>query len=1224
MIMIVTSRANAARIGLLLTLGVWHTASFSTSTDLADTPLPVVSSVEPNVLFMLDSSGSMSNIAPDAPYDPAVAYLDSCPNILLGGAASVATLNGGDTLDIAIRTDGAASIKATGAGNASSGKTFGTDAGQFCFNPSLYYNARLNADSTLTSNGASQCGSAANAPCNYPSSNYLDAVYTGNFLNWYFCTGAAPNCNTAANFGADARRKAGTSTRLEIARTASKNIVDSLDKVRVGLARYNSTTSGFGGELVVQLGSNLSAQKTTIKTAIDAVTAFGNTPLAETLSGIGSYFAKVPSGTPVNLKLHPGKSGQSPDYLNESTAAASTVFSGHGTSLRNGVAGSPAIAAPIQYACQKSFAVLVTDGRPQGDQSVSGTGGVAGSSLCDYLGVIGSCPTTGANQYGRKGAANGVATLAGYHVNGNNVQLHLGDAHDYESEGSDYLDDVAAALYDIDLRPDLAKTGGMTGAKNNVLTYTIGFADAQAINDPLLKEAAAAGGGLSLTANTSGELVTAFQLATDDILAKDGSAAAVAVANAHVTNLENKSFATSYNSGTWSGDLIAYPIDIATGVPNNQTPVWRTGCDNPDALVIPGVLSKGILGCSAQVQLDLQTSGTRKIFTSNETGACFHNCGVPFQPYTDGGTAGTQISQAQQDLLNTPSLTDGANVVRYLRGDRSGEAATYRPRAHLFGDTVNAEPLVVRQPDRNYRDLGYSNFKTAQAARTQVVIQAANDGMLHAFNAATGAEEWAYIPNLLISSAKDPVNSTTSLLNTRSRKTSFNHYFLLDGTPVVADIDFNNAGSTGNLTTNWGTIVVGGLGKGGRGYYALDVTSTTTTADLTQAEAEAEAAAKVLWEFPSSITDPTLQASARRNMGYSFAKPIVVKTAAKGWVVLFTSGYNNGTNSGDSGGDGLGHLYVVNAKTGDLIADLTTTGCHTTPAANPCGLSSINAYVETKDIDNTAEIVYGGDLYGNLYRFDLRSPTSGTPTIADWSVSKMAKLRSGALSGSPVQPITTAPELSKITMAGTDRYFVYIGTGMYLGKSDLPCPPDGAACTWTPDTQSTQTQTMYGLIDPRDGSTLSDPLRGVLIEQTYTTDATTLARTFSRNTFTYPDRKGWYTDFTGGERLVTDSSVASGVLVFTSVIPSTSPCIPGGSSYLYALDYETGAQVANTLGGTFLGNALASRPVLIQLPNGSIKAIVRLSDTTTKVEPVPATGTATAGRRVSWRELLDK
>ena len=483
--------------------------------------------------------------------------------------------------------------------------------------------------------------------------------------------------------------------------------------------------------------------------------------------------------------------------------------------------------------------------------------------------------------------------------------------------------------------------------------------------------------------------------------------------------------------------------------------------------------------------------------------------------------------------------------------------------------------------------------------------------MAHAFNALTGAELWAYIPNMLISNARDPGSAATSLLNTRSRKNSFIHYFLLDGTPVTGDVDFANSGATGVAATDWHTIVVGGMGKGGRGYYALDVTSTV-------AATESAAAAKALWEFPRSITNPAQRTSAFLNMGHSYAKPLIVKTAAKGWVVLITSGYNNGTGAGESGGDGRGHLYVVNAATGDLIADLTTPACNAAPATNACGLAHINAYIENKDKDNTAELAYGGDLYGNLWRFDLRGSSA-----TSWGVSKMATLRSGATAGSPVQPITTVPELAKITIGGANKFFVYVGTGLFLGKTDLPCPPAPATCLWSPNSQSTQIQTMYGLVDSRTTATLPDPLLPVLVEQNYVTAGT--SRTLSANTVDYATKSGWYVNFTGGERLVTDPALASGTLAFTSNIPSTAPCIPGGSSWFYTLDYQTGGRIADSLGGggEFLGDAPASRVVGIQLPDGSQKAVIRLGNLTTVVKDLNNKPGPSPSKRVSWRELID-
>ena len=173
-------------------------------------------------------------------------------------------------------------------------------------------------------------------------------------------------------------------------------------------------------------------------------------------------------------------------------------------------------------------------------------------------------------------------------------------------------------------------------------------------------------------------------------------------------------------------------------------------------------------------------------------------------------------------------------------------------------------------------DPGYDTFKsstTGRGSRKKMVYQAANDGMLHAFDALTGAEEWAYIPALVLPA-----------LNNLTRVSGFTHKYYVDATPAFGDVDFGRTGGTIG-TADWRTILVGGLGKGGRGYYALDI----STADAS--DTETGIASKVLWEFPNSATASTA------NIGFSYSRPIIVKTKAQGWVVLVASGYNNGTDT---------------------------------------------------------------------------------------------------------------------------------------------------------------------------------------------------------------------------------------------------------------------------------------------------------------------------------------
>ncbi len=250
--------------------------------------------------------------------------------------------------------------------------------------------------------------------------------------------------------------------------------------------------------------------------------------------------------------------------------------------------------------------------------------------------------------------------------------------------------------------------------------------------------------GTMLSATNPNSTKESIQAIVRSVVEKVGSAAAVAVANANVTK-DNASYASSYNSGNWTGDLNAFPIDLSTGLPS-ATSLWTAG--------------------SAQVQLDSRTAPSRKI--ASYTGVSGTGQGIQFQPYNASpDTGSTTLSASQQALLDSPSATDGAAVIAYLRGDRSGETSlTYRNRTHVLGDMVNAEPIVVREPSANYSDAGYSTYKSTNPTRTKMVYQGANDGMLHAFNGAEGttggAEDWAYIPSLVLPT-----------LNNLSRKDGF-------------------------------------------------------------------------------------------------------------------------------------------------------------------------------------------------------------------------------------------------------------------------------------------------------------------------------------------------------------------------------------------------------------------------------------------------------------------
>ena len=626
------------------------------------------------------------------------------------------------------------------------------------------------------------------------------------------------------------------------------------------------------------------------------------------------------------------------------------------------------------------------------------------------------------------------------------------------------------------------------------------------------------GRGLMLNTSDPPSVVMAIQQLINAVLVKASAGAAIGINPINLSAGSNIAYASRY-SGNY-GELIPMRVDINTGIVSIDPQGW-----------------------SARDLLTARTSANRIIATYNGT------AGIPFQ----WNSLPSDMKSQLNSVITPPGPNDGQNVLNWLRGDKSLEGTKYRVRSYLLGDIVYAEPVVVKNALANYADSGYGAFKQSVSNRNPMIYQGANDGMLHAFNANTGQEAWAYVPRLNF----DQLNKLPSL--------SYNHRFYVDGTPVVSDVNSDNG---------WMTLLVGGLRAGGNGYYALDITNP-------EVSNETSLAAKVKWEFPNASTP----AATQNNMGLSFGKPIIAKTKAAGWVVLVTSGYNN------IAGDGKGHLFVLNINNGNIIKELVTTSGN---SANPSGLAHISAFAHNKEFDATIDYVYGGDLNGNLWRFDL----SGA-SISDWNVKLLAQLVNAQ---GQAQAITSAPELGLIN----NRRVVYVGTGQMLGNSD---------------TANTQTQSMYALVDNAGTNPTISPLRSNLVQRAVIND------TITGSAVDYATKKGWVIDFPqAGERATSDPILAFGSLVFTTNLPSSVAC--SAKSFLYAVDIVNGTQlVANAPNQTvpparqLIGNFLTTRPVVVVLPNNKVVALTHNADSTVLTLDLPSNNTNIT-RKLAWKEVL--
>jgi type IV pilus assembly protein PilY1 len=709
-----------------------------------------------------------------------------------------------------------------------------------------------------------------------------------------------------------------------------------------------------------------------------------------------------------------------------------------------------------------------------------------------------------------------------------------------------------------------------------------------------------------------------------------GTAASAATTNPKITASSNFQFSSYFKSVEWSGELIRQTISLIDGSvpPYDHMHPDPTKYDWSAQLLLDakaytsrtiytkGLRANGTTGLIPFTWADLTTAGLQAYFDTPDISSAasvpsFPTVLTKLNQFCTPGPTDCISSTAQTNNTIATGGAAGEALVNFLRGDRSNEEGTvtdatkfFRNRAHVLGDIVSAQPQYIGPPNKLYADANYStpaapattSFTDLKATRTAVVYAAANDGMLHAFDVATGNEKWAYIPTFVL----------PKLYTLADKKYSDKHQYFVEGTPIWGDI-CPNAPATVCSPSQWKTIIVGGLNGGGTGYYALDVTDPEHPA--------------VLWEF----TDP--------NMGYTFGKPQITKLDDGTWVVLLTSGYNNCPRAATTAqqncvknatGDGQGRLYVLNASTGAAVGTnplSIATGIGS--ASVPSGLAQIIAHAGS---DNVTTNVYGGDLLGDLWRFTI--------TGAGYSKQLLATFKDNATTPN-AQPITARPQ---VTTYNT-KAIVYVGTGRYLGTTDVGNPLQQSFYA----VKDNVVQGAAGYGSPRTDSTFISKTAVDGICPTGTDIAIcqpgTKIRTVVQNGGTSADsiatKNGWFVDFPAGagELEFTDPKLVHGTLAFSTSVPTATTSEVCGSStgadpvsLFYMLDYLNGGPVGTTSGviARTGGAGIATTPQFGMLPDGTVIAKYRLSSGQEVIDIVRFGGGANSTKRVSWRELVSE
>lgn len=834
---------------------------------------------------------------------------------------------------------------------------------------------------------------------------------------------------------------------------------------------------------------------------------------------------------------------------------------------------------PVQYSCQRNYTILTSDG----GWNVDGGADLNGSS-------VGNQDATAERPYRDvNNSSNSLADVAFYYYNtdlrttalancSNTISgtLYSGLCENNLKPGTkDTAKHQHMVTYTLGLGVDGTldyvdagyenkenKLGDyqfiLSGTKNWPHPGTTTFTGGTKIDD--LWHAAVNGRGIYYRADDPKSLANGLKSALNSISATSGAGSSYSITSYNLSDGSN-GYKPGYTTGDWTGNIEACIIIPETGLCNTGAALWEAKT-TLDGQTSASSDTRKIMYFNASSAGKLK-SFTYENLNTDGLGASFVNTCDATLPILSQCSATSTFDKDKRTLANS-----GENMVNYLRGQRQYETnPIYRKREHVLGDIIGSTPIYLAEPTLQYglKDSTYSAFITANNSRSPTLYVGANDGMLHAFNTETGSERWAFVPTSVI----------PNMYKLADADYSVNHRFYVDATPVITDVctDANaSAPYACKDTSKWKTILVGGLNKGGCGYYALDITDPATP--------------KALWEF----TDD--------NMGYTYGNPVVTKNKAGKWVVMVTSGYNNVPGGCTATkGDGKGYLYVLDAIDGTLIKKISTgIGSTTTPS----NLGKLAAWMDDKTT-NLGAVAYAGDMQGNLWRLNFDDNYPGGDAVL------LASLMAG---GTP-QPLTTRPILAEVKDANGKKYHqIIVATGRMLGLTDIP---------------STTQQTIYGLKDDLTASpglgvarsnvsvikrTLIDTADGYYIEK-----GTQLK---------WDVHKGWYVDLHDKERVVVDPALWSSTLVVGSEIPNNEVCNSGAKSNAYYLNINsglgamTGTDSNNTLAGEYVGGsgiagiAITSAGPVLTLKDGTLVKVKELNK--------PSSGQA---KRVMWREIIE-
>jgi type IV pilus assembly protein PilY1 len=580
--------------------------------------------------------------------------------------------------------------------------------------------------------------------------------------------------------------------------------------------------------------------------------------------------------------------------------------------------------------------------------------------------------------------------------------------------------------------------------------------------------------------------------------------------------------------------------------------------------------SIGSLVWDAGAQLNSNSASSRQIWTVGDS-----------YPSGLNNFTASNLNYLKSELyyrVTEGSDTDATKLINYVRGvdaydeDKDGNATEGRWK---LGDIYHSELALISAPnatdessntftEAHYRqNNNYSGFKNANSSRSSIILAGANDGMLHAFNASSGKELWAFIPPSLIQKLRTVVSSKAN---------STNPIFGVDGSPVVKDIYYDS---------KWRTVALTGLGKGGNSYFALDVTDVNQPAHLFTIMNDPNFNEVSYWDASGDKTVYSYTSTSFSNDDYDFSKlgeawstPRIMRMKIDSkdkWVAVFGAGFNNAV-SPEYGSA----VFIIDMEDGGKVLkqiDVADKSGNSIINSVPVGIIPIIA--DGSPLANYhGAMAYFADYEGKLWKLNL----SDQGTLYD--MQQLFDAESTGANGRRVMKDVVA------SIDTDNTLWFYYGTG---DQQQLQKVSPSIA------------NRLYGLKDT-DFPNYNSSATAFSVSQCR--DVTSKSANCPTDS-----EKGWYIDLKDNEKTTARASVSNRTIYFSRYIPNdANPCVAGNAS-ITSHDYRCG----NVLQDISLGGGVATEAVIFKG-----KIYVGLSGTTN------STGSSSSGTPTSDTITLEE